>query len=144
MMVRLKRHQAILCVLVSFLVYGLTWYGVMLTLGDAGSPSLLRSNSVQNLPFNREASFIDQLIVWQINEANLATIDKISEQKSGKVATRNPGDEKVKLKSGLPVRKFNHNQSKNYIIDYPDTVFTITGVTDYHILDIPPPYISAS
>ena len=143
-MIGIKRHQAVLCILVSILVYGLTWYGVMLTLNDSNATKSFNFSPVRESPFNIGASFVDELIVWQINEANLSTIDKVSEQKSGKVAARNPGDEKISFKHGLHVKNYYSTQTRKYSIDYPDTVFMLTGVTNYQIADIPPPYISAS
>jgi len=130
--------------MVSLFIYGLTWYGLLLTLNDQHSLSLLNSSSVNGSPFNNKTSFVNQLIVWQISEANIAASEKASELKSSKVASRNPGEEKTTLKHGLPVRNFLSAKIKNYNIDYPDTVFTRTGVTDYQNMDIPPPRISAS
>ena len=140
---RLRRYQTVLCIMVSLFIYGLTWYGLLLTLNNQHTP-ILNSSSLNGSPFNNKVSFVEQLIVWQISEANIVATEKPSELKSSEIASRNPSEEKATLKHGLPIKNFLSTEIKNYNIDYPDTVFTRTGVTDYRIMDIPPPRISAS
>ncbi len=143
-MSRHKRHQIIFSILVSLLVYGLTWYGILLTLNNQNSSSLSNFNLSQASPGSSRAILVSQLIAWQINDANLATIDKIPDQKSGKVATRNPNDDHVNLKYDLPVKNQVNTQTRNFCVDQPVTVYNLASVTNYQKIDIPPPYISAS
>ena len=140
---RLRRYQTVLCIMVSLFIYGLTWYGLLLTLNNQHTP-ILNSSSLNGSPFNNKVSFVEQLIVWQISEANIVATEKPSELKSSEIASRNPSEEKATLKHGLPIKNFLSTKIKNYNIDYPDTIFTCTGITDYQIMDIPPPRISAS
>ena len=139
---RRERRQIFICILVSFLVYGLTCYGLLPTITKPIQGESFSSTLSEKTPLHDGESYPVSLPLWQVNESNGVFAWIVSGTGLYRVLTKSTGSVWNALCSHLQNTDYEHILS--YLIDRPDTVFKFINGQTYQHLDIPPPHALAS
>lgn len=138
MRITVQKGQPFVCILVSFLVYGLICYELLPTITQPiqGKPySYILSEKIP--PYVSESHPM-LLSLWHVNQSNIAFAEDITVVISSRVSTKSTG--------GFGDALCSHSQSTDsedilpHLIDCPDTVFKLAKVQACQYLDIPPPF----
>jgi hypothetical protein len=138
---RRKKRQIFTYILVSFLIYGLIWYGLSTIVKPIQSEPF-SSSLAEKIPLHDGESYPVSLPLWQVNESNGALAQTVAGTSLCRVPTKSPGSVWNALRSHPQNRDSEDNSS--YLIDRPDTVFELANYKACQCLDIPPPPALAS
>lgn len=140
---REKRHIFI-CILASFLVYGLIWYGLLPTIVKPIQGEPFSSTLSEKIPLQDRESYPASLPLWQVNESNGVFAQIVTGTSLYRVPTKSPGNVRSALCYCCHNTDSSHAEISPHIIDSPNTVFKLTNGHVCRYLDIPPPHALAS
>lgn len=137
---RLEKRKIFIPILVSFLIYGLIWYGLLPTIVKPIQSELFSSSLSEKIPLHDGESYPVSLPLRQVNEGSDVFAQIVAGTSLYKVPTKSHGN----VRSALCYRYHNtdpsHAEISLCIIDSPNTVFKPTNGHVCRYLDIPPPY----
>jgi len=140
---RLEKRQIFISILVSFLVYGLTCYGLSPTITKPTQGESLSSTLSEKIPLNDGESYPVSLPLWQVNESNGVLAQIVARTSLYRVPTKSSGN----VRSALCCchnTDSSHAETSFHIVDSTNTVFKLTNYKACQYLDIPPPHALAS
>ena len=135
---RLEKRQIFIPILVSFLIYGLIWYGLSTIVKPIQSEPFSSSLS-EKIPLHDGESYPVSLPLWQVNEGSDVFAQIVAGTSLYKVPTKRPGNVRSALCYCYPNTDSSHAEISLHIIDSPNTVFKLTNGHVCRYLDIPPP-----
>jgi len=125
---RLEKRQIFISILVSFLVYGLTCYGLLPTIVKPIQGESFSSTLSEKIPLPDGESYPVSLALWQVNESSSVFAQIAAGTSLYRALTKSPGSV----------------WNASHLINRPDTVFKFISGQTYQLLDIPPPHPLAS
>ena len=137
---RLEKRQIFISILVSFLVYGLTCYGLSPTITKPIQGEPFSFSSSEKLPLHDRESYPVSLPLWQVSEINDVFAQIVARPSLYRVRTKTLGN------VGNTLCYCHHNTDSSHaeislrITDSPNTVFKFIKGQSYQHLDIPPPH----
>ena len=141
---RRERRQIFICILVSFLVYGLTCYGLLPTITKPIQGESFSSTLSEKTPLHDGESYPVSLPLWQVNESNGVLAQIVAGTSLYRVPTKSPGTVRSALCYCYHNTDSSHAEISLHIIDSTNTVFKFINGQTYQRLDIPPPHALAS
>lgn len=142
-MTRVAKRQVFTCILISLIVYGLTWCGLSPNVGEPNQVTAFSFGSSPEPPLRNSENYPTQSLLWQDNQSNIAFLQSATQETLNRILIKIPGNDKGALYCHHNIDS-NHTIISLHIIDSPDTVLkSISGQT-YLQLDIPPPHTLAS
>jgi len=137
-----EKRKIFISILASFLVYGLTCYGLLPTLSKPiqGEPFSFAFSEKMPLPDGESCPV--SLPLWQVNESNSILAQIAAGTSLCRVPTKSPGSVWNALCSHP--QNMDSEDISFHLIDRPDTVFKLISGQTYQRLDIPPPHALAS
>lgn len=143
-MIRLEKRQIFICILASFLIYGLTCYGLSPTIVEPIQGEPFSFTLSEKIPPHDKESHPVSSPLWQVNENNIAFAHSVTVISSNRVPAKSPGNVRRALCYCHHNTDSNHAVISLRIIDSPNTVFKFADGQTYLHLDIPPPHASSS
>lgn len=139
---RLKKRQIFISILVSFLVYGLTCYGLLTTIVKPIQDEPFSSTLSEKISPHDGEGYPVSLPLWQVNDSSGVLAQIVAGTSLYRVPTKNPGSVWNALRCHPQNMDSQHVSS--HPIDCPDTIFKLINGQTYQRLDIPPPHPLAS
>lgn len=139
---RLKKRQIFICLLVSFLVLGLIWYGLSPDIAKPIQGKPFSFTLSGNIPLHDRESYPVSLPIWQFSEDNGIFAQIVAGTSLYRVLIKSTGSVWNALCSNP--QNTDPVDISLHLIDRPDTVFKFISGPTYQHLDIPPPYALAS
>lgn len=141
MRITVEKRPPFVCILVSFLVYGLICYELLPAITESIQGKLFSSTLSEGIPPHDSENYPVPLSLWHVNQSDIAFAEGITVVISNRVSTgrtstvwnalcshpQNMGAEHISL----------------YPVDCPDTGFKLAKVQACQYFDIPPPPVSA-
>lgn len=143
-MTRLGKRRVFICILVSLMVYGLTWCGLLPNIGGSNQVRAFSFGSSQEPPLRDEASFPAPSPLWQVNQSNIAFLESVTVVISNRILTKSPSHGQGALYYCHHNTDSSHTIISLHIVNCPDTVLKLISDQNYLQLDIPPPHALAS
>ena len=141
---RLEKRQIFICILVSFMVCGLIWCGLLPTIVKPIQGEPFSSTLPEKIPLPAGESYPVSLPLWQVNESNSIFAQIVAGTSLYRVPTKNASNVRSASCYCYHNTDPSHAEISLYIIDSTNTVFKFINGQTYQRLDIPPPHASAS
>lgn len=143
-MVRLARRQIFIFILISLILYGSIWCGLLSNIGEPNQVMVLSFGPLKESPLRSKESYPIPSPLWQVNDSNIAFLQSIPLISSYRVLTKSPGNGQ----SALYYLHHNADSSRAIVllrvINIFNTAFKFVDGQAYLHLDIPPPHALAS
>jgi len=136
---RLEKRQIFIPILVSFLIYGLIWYGLSTIVKPIQSEPFSSSLS-EKIPLHDGESYPVSLPLLQGNEGSDVFAQIVAGTSLYRVSTKGHGNARSALCCCYHNTDSSHVKISLHIIDSPNTVFKLTNGHVCQYIDIPPPY----
>jgi hypothetical protein len=140
---RLEKRQIFISILVSFLVCGLTCYGLSPTTTKPTRGESLSSTLSERIPLPDGESCPVSLPLWQVNESSGVLAQIVAGTSLYRVPPKSPGNVRSAL-CRCHNTDSSHAETSFHIIDSISTIFKLTNYKACQYLDIPPPHVLAS
>ena len=133
----MKRRQIFICILVSFVVWGLICYGLSPAIAKLAQDESFSFTLSKKIPLNDKGSDQAPLRLWQVNESNGVFAQVVARTSFYRVP--------IKSTRGVWNALYSHpentysDDTSFHLIDRPNTAFKVAGGQTYHYLDMPPP-----
>ena len=133
------KQQLFICVLISLLVYGLSW-GLLPNIGEHSQAQAYRFDSSAGLPQPNSESNPASSPLWQAIQSNIILAPGATFKSSSKVPGRGFFNSRTLLGDCRSSAGSGHARTAFFTIDRPNYVFKFTGGQTFQHLDIPPPH----
>ena len=143
-MTRLTRRQIFIFILISLLVYGLIWCGLLSNVGEPNQVKVLSFDPFKEPPLHNRGNYPAPSPLWQANQINIAFLQSVTVISLTRVLTKSSGNVGNALCYCHHNTDFNHAVLSLRIIDTFNTAFKFADGQACLHLDIPPPHASAS
>lgn len=143
-MTRLARRHIFIFLLISLLVYGCIWCGLLSNIGEPNQVKVLSFGPFKESPLRNNESYPAPSPLWQANESNIAFLQSVTVISSDRVLTKSLGNGQSALHCCHHNADSSHAIVLLHIINTFNTAFRFVDGQAYLHLDIPPPHALAS
>jgi hypothetical protein len=143
-MTRLARRQTFIFILISLLVYGLIWCGLLSNVGEPNQVKELSFDPFRESPLHNRGNYPAPSPLWQANQINIAFLQSVTVISLNRVLTKSTGNVQSALYHWYQNTDFGSATISLRIIDTFNTAFKFVDGQAYLHLDIPPPHVLAS
>ena len=140
----LEKRQALICIMISLLMYGLTWCGLSPNVGEPNQANMLIFDSFKESPLQGKESYPAPPPLWQANQSSIAFLQNVTVIRSNKVFYESSGNAK-----SAPYYRHQSAESTHTVISFriandSNTASKLRSDQIYQTSDISPPYVLVS